>query len=39
VAITGRGPYLAMVLPTMLSTLALTKKDKVSAEDITPIDN
>jgi hypothetical protein len=38
-AITGRGPYLAMVLPTKLSTLALTKKDKVSAEEINPIDH
>jgi hypothetical protein len=39
VAITGRGPYFAMVLPTRLSTLALTKKDKVSAAEITPIDH
>jgi hypothetical protein len=36
---TGRGPYFAIVLPTTLSTLALTKKDKVSAEEITPIDH
>ena len=39
VAITGRGPYFAIVLPTKLSTLALTKNDRVSAEEITPIDH
>jgi len=39
VAMTGRGPYFAMVLPTKLRTLALTKKDNVSAEEIIPIDH